>query len=68
MARFVSPLSRERPCSAAISAFMLGCEVSPAIGANATTKVKRTDFNMGKNVPYVGDEVTIDIALEAVKQ
>lgn len=39
-----------------------------AIGANATTKVKRTDFNMGKNVPYVGDEVTIDIALEAVKQ
>jgi polyisoprenoid-binding protein YceI len=39
-----------------------------AIGANATTKVKRTDFNMGKNVPYVGDEVTIDIALEALKQ
>jgi polyisoprenoid-binding protein YceI len=39
-----------------------------AIGANATTKVKRTDFNMGKNAPYVGDEVTIDIALEAVKQ
>ena len=39
-----------------------------AIGANATTKVKRTDFNMGKNVPYVGDEVTIDIAFEAVKQ
>lgn len=39
-----------------------------AIGANATTKVKRTDFNMGKNAPYVGDEVTIDIALEAIKQ
>jgi polyisoprenoid-binding protein YceI len=39
-----------------------------AIGANATTKVKRTDFNMGKNVPHVGDEVTIDIALEAIKQ
>ncbi len=39
-----------------------------AIGANATTKVKRTDFNMGKNAPYVGDEVTIDIAFEAVKQ
>ncbi len=38
-----------------------------AIGANATTKVKRTDFNMGKNVPYVGDEVTIDIAIEAIK-
>ena len=39
-----------------------------AIGANATTKVKRTDFNMAKNVPYVGDEVTIDIAIEAIKQ
>lgn len=39
-----------------------------AIGANATTKVKRTDFNMGKNAPYVGDEVTIDISLEAIKQ
>ena len=39
-----------------------------AIGANATTKVKRTDFNMGKNVPYVGDEVTIDIAIEAIRQ
>ena len=39
-----------------------------AIGANATTTVKRTDFNMGKHAPYVGDDVTIDIALEAVKQ
>ena len=39
-----------------------------AIGANATTTVKRTDFNMGKYAPNVGDEVTIDIALEAVKQ
>ncbi len=39
-----------------------------AIGANATTTVKRSDFNMGKYAPYVGDEVTIDIAIEAVKQ
>lgn len=39
-----------------------------AIGANAYTIVKRSDFNMGKNVPAVGDEVRIDIALEAVKQ
>ena len=39
-----------------------------ACGATATAKVKRTDFNMGKYAPYVGDEVTIDIALEAVKQ
>ncbi|CAB1368235.1 YceI family protein [Denitratisoma oestradiolicum] len=39
-----------------------------AIGANARTTVKRSDFNMGKNAPYVGDEVTIDIAVEAIKE
>jgi polyisoprenoid-binding protein YceI len=36
-------------------------------GANAITKVKRSEFNMGKNVPAVGDEVTIRIAIEAKK-
>jgi polyisoprenoid-binding protein YceI len=40
----------------------------PAIGANAWTTVKRTDFNMGKYAPNVGDEVRIDIAIEAVKE
>lgn len=39
-----------------------------AMGANATAHVKRTDFNMGKYAPYVGDDVTIDIAVEASKQ
>jgi polyisoprenoid-binding protein YceI len=39
-----------------------------AIGANATATVKRTDFNMGKYAPYVGDDVTISIAIEAVKE
>ena len=39
-----------------------------AVGANATAKVKRSDFNMGKYAPHVGDEVTIDIAVEAIKQ
>lgn len=38
------------------------------LGANATTTVKRSDFNMAKNVPNVADEVTIDISIEAVKQ
>ena len=38
-----------------------------AVGANATTTVKRSDFNMGKYAPNVGDEVTIDIGLEAIK-
>lgn len=39
----------------------------PACGANATATVKRSDFNMGKNVPYVGDEITLTLAIEAVK-
>lgn len=39
-----------------------------AIGANAVTKIKRTDFNVSKSVPYVSDEVTLNIALEAIKQ
>ena len=40
----------------------------PAIGANAYTEVKRSDFGAGKYAPYVGDEVRIDIALEAIAQ
>jgi polyisoprenoid-binding protein YceI len=39
-----------------------------AIGANATTKIRRTEFNAGKYAPNVGDEVTIDIAVEAIKE
>jgi polyisoprenoid-binding protein YceI len=39
-----------------------------ACGANATVVVKRTDFNMGKHVPYVSDEVTIDLPVEAIKE
>jgi len=39
-----------------------------ACGANATTKIKRSEFNAGKNAPYVGDEVTLTIPVEAVKE
>lgn len=39
-----------------------------AIGANATAVIKRSDFNAGKLVPAVSDEVVLDIALEAVAQ
>jgi polyisoprenoid-binding protein YceI len=38
-----------------------------AIGANAWTVVKRSEFNAGKYAPNVGDEVRIDIAIEAIK-
>lgn len=39
-----------------------------ACGANAIAVVKRSDFNMGKYAPYVGDEVTLTIPVESVKQ
>lgn len=38
-----------------------------AIGADATVTIKRSDFNMGKSVPLVGDDVTITVAIEAIK-
>ncbi|MCK9985225.1 MAG: hypothetical protein AzoDbin1_01697 [Azoarcus sp.] len=39
-----------------------------ACGANASAVVKRSDFGAGKFAPYVGDDVTLEIAVEAVKQ
>lgn len=39
-----------------------------AIGANASTVIKRSAFNAGKHAPYVSDEVTLEIALEAIKE
>lgn len=60
-----------RPVTLAVTSFqamphpMLKKE---AIGANARATVKRSDFNAGKFAPYVGDEVTLDIAIEAIKE
>ncbi|HJV27294.1 MAG TPA: YceI family protein [Aromatoleum sp.] len=39
-----------------------------ACGANAVTTIKRSDFGAGKFAPYVGDDVKLVIAVEAVKQ
>ncbi len=39
-----------------------------ACGANATVKIKRSEFNMGKHAPYVSDEVTLTIPVESVKE
>ncbi len=38
-----------------------------ALGANAFTVIKRSEFNAGKYAPYVGYYVRIDIAVEAIK-
>ena len=34
-------------------------------GANASTVIKRSTFNMGKSTPYVSDDVTLTLAVEA---
>ncbi|BBN87807.1 MULTISPECIES: YceI family protein [Azospira] len=39
-----------------------------ACGANATAVIKRSEFNAGKYAPYVGDDVTLTIAVEAIKE
>lgn len=39
-----------------------------ACEATATTKIKRTEFNAGKYTPYVSDDVTLTIPIEAVKE
>jgi polyisoprenoid-binding protein YceI len=60
-----------KPVTLTIESFLLmphPMAKKDAIGANASTRIKRTDFNAGKYAPNVGDEVSIDIALEAIKE
>lgn len=40
---------------------------APAAGFNATTTLKRSDFGLGKYVPVVGDELTVEITVEAIE-
>ena len=39
----------------------------PWAGFDATASVLRSDFNLGKFAPFVGDEVQINISVEAMK-
>lgn len=58
-----------RPVTLAVTSFLAmphPMVKKPALGANAHTTIKRSEFNAGKYAPYVGDEVRIDIALEAI--
>lgn len=38
----------------------------PAIGFDASTTIKRSDFGLDKYVPYVSDEIDIELTTEAV--
>ena len=60
-----------KPVTLAVTSF--NCAPHPftkkeVCGANASTKIKRSEFNAGKNAPAVSDEVTLNIAVEAVKE
>ena len=60
-----------RPVTLAVTSF--NCAPHPftkkeMCGANASTKIKRSEFNAGKNAPAVSDEVTLNIVVEAVKE
>ena len=39
-----------------------------ALGANAYTTIKRSEFNAGAYAPAVGDDVRINVAIEAIAQ
>ena len=59
-----------KPVTLAITHFK--CALNPmrkldTCGANATTQIKRSEFNMGKYAPNVSDDVTLTLAIEAVK-
>lgn len=59
-----------RPITFDITQF--NCAIHPmrrvdTCGANAVAKIKRSDFNMGKNAPFVSDDVTLTLAVEAYK-
>lgn len=60
-----------RPVTLALASFK--CMPHPmlkkeACGANAVTKIRRSDFNAGKYAPGVSDDVTLTIAVEAIKE
>jgi polyisoprenoid-binding protein YceI len=56
-----------KPVTLTVTSFKHGTNMmkKDAIGADATGTVKRSDFNMSKAVPLVGDEVTLEIVIEA---
>jgi polyisoprenoid-binding protein YceI len=59
-----------KPISLTFSAFQ--CQPHPVLkvetcGANATVTVKRSDFNMGKYAFIAGNNVTLNLAIGAIK-
>jgi len=60
-----------RPVTLNITHFNCGIHMIRRVetcGANATGKIRRSDFDMGKHTPFVGNDVTLTLAIEAAKQ
>ncbi len=60
-----------KPLTLTVTAF--SCKMHPmakkeACGANATGKLKRSEFNAGKYAPAVSDDVTLTLSIEAIKE
>ena len=59
-----------RPVTLNITHFNCGIHMIRRVetcGANATGKIRRSDFDMGKHTPFVGNEVTLTLAIEAAR-
>lgn len=56
-----------KPVTLTVTSFKHGMNMmkKDAIGADATTTIKRSEFNMGKAVPLVSDDVNLEIVIEA---
>lgn len=59
-----------KPVSLTVAFFL--CNVHPiykkdACGAEATAKILRSDFHLDKYAPYISDELTLTIPIEAIK-
>ena len=59
-----------KPVSLTVVSFL--CNVHPiykkdACGAEATAKILRSDFHLDKYAPYISDELTLTIPIEAIK-
>ncbi|HUU73762.1 MAG TPA: YceI family protein [Burkholderiales bacterium] len=63
-------LGRTLPVSLRIGHFACGehpIHKKPVCGADAETRIRRSEWGMAKYVPIIGDEVTINIGVEAFR-
>jgi len=60
-----------KPISIAVNSFACSrnfLTLKYTCGANASAQLNRSDFDLGKYAPFVGDEVTLNIVIEASRE